>query len=78
MHPPVHALPLPLVPQLAWWLERASRLAFLRRSESPVEAEWTLERKCSAPLPLVALELLALLALCWQVAGLVLGIPAAG
>ena len=78
-HAPAHTRPaLFLVPQLAWWLERASRLAFLRRTQSPVEAEWALEQKRPTPLALAALELLALLALCWQVAGLLLGIPAAG
>lgn len=50
--------------QLAWWLERAARLAFLRRTDE-VEAEWRLERKQRPPGSLT-LELAALLLLSWQ------------
>lgn len=54
--------------QLAWWLERAARLAYLRRTEE-VEAEWRLERK-ERPAGTLALELAALLLLAWQVVDL--------
>lgn len=59
-------LPCPL--QLAWWLERGSRLAYVRRAggADAVEAEWQLERK-QRPLGSLVLELAALLLLCWQV-----------
>lgn len=50
--------------QLAWWLERAERLAFLRRTQE-VEAEWRLERK-QRPAGSLALELAAALLLSWQ------------
>ena len=68
---------LPVTPQLAWWMERASRLAFLRRTDAAVEAEWALERKQPPPLLFAALELLALMALCWQAVSLWLATEAA-
>lgn len=51
-------------------MERASRLAFLRRTDGAVEAEWALERKRPPPLLFAALELLAFMALCWQAVSL--------
>lgn len=63
--------------QLAWWMERASRLAFLRRTDAAVEAEWALERKRPPPLLFAGLELLALMALCWQAVSLWLSAVAA-
>lgn len=63
--------------QLAWWMERASRLAFLRRTDAAVEAEWALERKQPPPLLFAALELLALMALCWQAVSLWMSTEAA-
>ena len=50
--------------QLTWWLERAARLAYLRRTDE-VEAEWALERK-QRPAGSLVLEHAALLLLAWQ------------
>ncbi len=62
--------------QLAWWLERAARLAFLRHTEE-VEAEWRLERKARPPGSL-AMEMAALLLLSWQLADGWMAFSAAG
>lgn len=61
---PLPSLPLPPPCQLAWWLERAARLAYLRQTQA-VEAEWKLERK-RRPLGTLAPELAGLLLVCWQ------------
>lgn len=70
------SLPLSCSPsQLAWWLERAARLAYLRQTEA-VEAEWKLERK-RRPLGTLGPELAGLLLVCWQAMDLWLGATAA-
>ncbi|KAL4424263.1 hypothetical protein ABPG75_001564 [Micractinium tetrahymenae] len=62
--------------QLAWWLERAARLAFLRHTEE-VEAEWRLEKKGRPPGSLL-LEVAALLLLSWQLVDGWMALGAAG